>query len=218
MNLVLGMDASWGGLGWALGSDHGPLAAGHVSLSGRSWRWPALLHYLDHTIANEVADAQLLLGAGEAPVRLVIEEPPMIYTPSGPDRRGSQAAVGYGLGTLAGGLAMWWCARPGAPLGYPWFVNPSEWRKWMGIGGKGRIGRKRAAVDSARTRGWGKFLAGHAWDEKEGGAVADVAEALLLTVGAARNIAQAPTGPRQITISAPRPPKLPTTTTRKTRP
>ena len=222
MNLVLGMDAAWGGTGWCLGSDHGPLAAGHVALAGRSWRFPALVAFLTDTIANEVADGQLLRGPMDASVRLVIEMPPAVY--SGAERwakpgeakrpAGNQALTGYGLGTLSGAIQLWWVMQPG-PLGYPWLIEPRVWRKWMGVGGTGRLARKKAAVESCRGRGWGKYLDPHPFDPKDGGAQADVAEALLLTVGAARNIVEAPAGPRQAALPVPRR-AIPTPTPKKT--
>lgn len=201
MNLVLGMDAAWTGTGWCLASNHGPISAGHVALGARSWRWPALIAFLEGTILDQVADGQLLQAPSDPPIRLVIEMPPAVY--SGTERwtkpgavkkaAGNQALTGYGLGTLSGALQLWWCLQPG--LGYPWLVQPMVWRKWMGVGGTGRALRKAAAIEGCKIRGWGKHLEGHRHNAKDGGPMGDVAESMLLAVGAARNILDAPAGP-----------------------
>jgi len=201
VNLVLALDAAWGGTGWCLASNHAPIRTGHVALGARAWRWPALIAFLESTILDEVADAQLLQAPGDLPLRLVIEMPPAAY--SGTERwakpgavkkpAGNQALTGYGLGTLSGALQLWWCMQPG--LGYPWLVQPMVWRRWMGVGGTGRSARKAAAIESCQFRGWGRFLEGHRNNAKDGGAMGDVAESMLLAVGAARNILDAPVGP-----------------------
>lgn len=218
MNLILGMDAAWGGLGWCLASERGPLSAGHIDLSGREWRWPALAAFLDSTISQELGDAELLRPLGSPPVRLVVEQPPVVYSGASRSRRpgsgktaGNQSVVCYGLGTLAGALCMWWTCQGG--LGYPWLVKPDVWRGWMAIGGKGRAERKELAMESCQLRGWGGLLLPHHYDpKKEGGPRADVAEAILLSVGAARNIADAPAGPRVSRGKIPPVPIVPSTT------
>ena len=203
MTLILGNDLAWGGWGWCLATEAGPLSTGHVALGGRDWRWPAVLHHLDTVIASELTDAGLQRGRDDPPPRVVIEEPPMVY--SGADRRGgkgqragNQAATGYGLGQLAGAVQLWSCMRPG--LAYPWLVEPSAWRGWMGIGGKGRQERKERARAAVRLWGWGRHLEPFPWDPRPdagGGAQGDVAEAILLAVGAARNAHLAPKGPQR---------------------
>lgn len=205
MRITLGLDAAWGGLGWSLATDQGPLAVGHVKLSGSTWRWAALSAYLDDVIAPAISDGELMLAPADPPVRLIIEEPPMIY--SGADRRrkanpgeklgpaGNQTAVGYGLGRLAGALELWSVRRGG--LAYPWLVDPRTWRSWWRVGGKGRGERKRAAVDTVRANGWARHLTPHTWTGDDGGAQGDVAEAMLLAVGGARRDSEAPAGPNR---------------------
>lgn len=241
MNVVLGMDAAWGGLGWCLATEQGPVSAGHVVLRGAAYRWPALLRWLDTTIRPEITDGELLRGPADAPLRLVIEEPPVVYSgasrgpraPAGGDlldrmadaaqqargearAAGNQSATCYGLGRLAGALEFWWAANPA--LAYPWLVDPAHWRKWWKLGGRGRVERKQAAVDLVTTLRWGRLLGDHKWNSASGGPRADVAEAILLAVGAARNASEAPAGPMSILTNpppvrqqrAPRPKKPPT--------
>jgi hypothetical protein len=211
MRVTLAFDAAWGGTGWCLATEQGPVAVGHVKLSGRAWRWPALLAWLDAVIAPELVDGELLRGDADPPIRLVIEEPPAVY--SGAERwakakqghlpgakpppAGNQAATCFGLGRLAGALELWW-VKEHPEKGYPWLVEPREWRTWMKVGGTGRIARKRAAVDTVKLSGWGHHLVPFPWDpdpDKAGGALGDVAEAILLAVGASRNASLAPVGP-----------------------
>ena len=228
MNVVLAADAAWGGMGLALVTEQGPTDTAHVRLSGATWRWPALGRWLDGDVARIVADGELLRGAADPPLRLVVEKPPAVYSgverwnasrqghlPSAPaGKAGNQSATCYGLGRLAGALEWWWI-REHPDLGYPWLVEPREWRTWMKVGGTGRVARKRAAVQLCRLAGWGRFLDPFPWDdapEHAGGAMGDVAEAVLLGVGAARNATLAPPGPRR-----PRAAPTPTVPTRPTR-
>lgn len=205
MNVVLGMDAAWGGLGWCLATEQRPVAAGHVVLRGAAWRWPALLRWLDTTIRPEITDGELLRGPGDPPLRLVLEEPPVVYSGAsrGPAGKpaGNQTATAYGLGRLAGALEFWWAANP--ELAYPWLVDPGRWRKWWRLGGRGRVERKQAAVDMVETLRWGAYLGYHKWSSASGGARADVAEAILIAVGAARNASEAPAGPMEILTNPP---------------
>jgi hypothetical protein len=203
MRITVGLDAAWGGLGWSLATDQGPLAVGHVKLNGSTWRWQALSAYLDEVIAPTISDGELMLGADDPAVRLVIEEPPMVYSGAARAKKtapgeklgmaGNQAAVGYGLGRLAGALELWSFRRGG--LAYPWLVDPRTWRAWWRVGGKGRAERKQAAVGIVRASGWARHLEPHKWTGDDGGAQGDVAEAMLLAVGAARRHAEAPAGP-----------------------
>jgi len=200
-HLTLASDLSWGGWGWSAGTAAGPLAVGHVRPGAPTWRWPAVAAYLDGPFAAAVVDLQLRRGPEDPPVRIVIEEPPMVY--SGASRGGkagrpigNQSATAYGLGTLSGAVQLWTVQR--GDLGYPWLVDPRTWRGWMGVGGKGRLERKQRAVQFVRLNGWGRLLDPYPWDpdpEAAGGAQGDVAEAILLQVGAARHATEAPAGP-----------------------
>lgn len=192
-------DLSWRGWGWCAGSEVGPFAVGHVAPSDREWRWIALRDYLDGPFASSVVDLQLRRGLTDPPPRIVIEEPPGVYTGDGGRGRktGNQTKVGYGLGLIAGAVHLWSVQR-GDELAHPWLVEPMEWRGWWSIGGKGRLEKKRRAVELVRLMGWGKLLEPYPWDpdpEAAGGAQGDVAEAILLQVGSARHIAGAPAGP-----------------------
>ena len=202
MILTLGCDLAWGGFGWCAGSEVGPLAVGHVAPSGREWRWIALRDYLDGPFAAAVVDLQTRRGKVDPAPRIVVEEPPSVY--SGASRGGkggrpigNQAKTGYGLGLIAGAVHLWSVQR-GDELGYPWLVEPMEWRGWWSIGGKGRLEKKQRAVKLVRLMGWGALLDPYPWDpdpEAAGGAQGDVAEAICLQVGSARHIAGAPAGP-----------------------
>lgn len=207
MSLILGNDAAWGGWGWCLATSGGPVRVGHIKLGGRSWPMASLAAYL-RDMEDVLVEGQILQGADPRPLRVVIEEPPICY--SGGERRGvypeghpkagedipagNQAATGYGLGRIAGAIELWGC-RP--HLAYPWLIDPGAWRKWWKgrLRGKGRAAKKQAAVALVRSEGWGRFLAPWPWKGDDGGAVADVAEAILLAVGAARNDQDAPAGP-----------------------
>jgi len=209
VNLVHGNDLAWGGWGWCLATEQGPLSTGHVKLGGLAWRWPGVARYLDGPISHELAEAEMMRRAHDSRVRIVIEEPPACYSGAsrggakgGKPKAGNQAKTGYGLGTLAGAVALWSAQRP--ELAYPWFVEPTPWRAWWSLGGNGRLQRKIAARDLVRALGWGRFLDPFPWDpapEAAGGAQGDVADAILLSVGAARHADLAPRGPAQRTLA-----------------
>ena len=213
-------DLSWRGWGWCAGSEVGPFAVGHVAPDDREWRWIALRDYLDGPFAASVVDLQLRRGAHDPPVRIVIEEPPAVYSGASrggaPGRpTGNQTKIGYGLGTISGAVQLW-SAQRGDELGYPWLVEPMVWRSWWNIGGKGRMEKKRRAVELVRLMGWGKLLEPYPWDpdpEAAGGAQGDVAEAICLQVGSARHIAGAPAGPARavapLVDTSRRPPSVP---------
>lgn len=193
---VLAFDAAWGGMGWALCHSQGPMQTGWVKLRSKAWPMASLRDYLaglDHVIA----DAQMALPAGCPPLRIVIEEPPAIYSGAARGKTGqpvgNQALTGFGLGRIVGAIECWACR---SDLGYPWLVSPGEWRLWWKIGGKGRAEKKHAALALTRAQGWQPFTVEFPFDPEEGGARADVAEAILLGVGAASRLHEAPVGPR----------------------
>ncbi len=200
MLLTYGHDLAWGGWASCLAVAERPLSVQHVALGGLAWRWPGVLRHLEGPIAAELRDAETMRRETDPRIRMVIEEPPAVYSGAsrGPRHAGNQAKTGYGLGRLAGAVELWSEAR--GDLAYPWLVEPSEWRKWWRLGGKGRYERKLAARDLVRLMRWGHLLDPFEWPadpEEAGGAQGDVAEAILLAVGAARNPAGAPKGPAQ---------------------
>lgn len=186
--ITLGVDPAWGGLGWCLATARGPVSAGHVVLSGRTWRWSAtraFLAELDHTV-------------GDQPCRLVIERAPAVYRGAerGAGKAGNQASVGLGLGQISGAMLLWGCR---AGWAYPWEVETTEWRGWWNLRGcRDRAAYKAAAVWTARAAGWHRVDGVRAaWDALEGrDGQADLAEAMCIAVGGAANAASAPKGPK----------------------
>lgn len=206
MNTALGLDPSWKGLGWCAATDQGPVAAGHVSLD-RTWRWSAVDAWLRQVLGPEVADLGLLRGADDPPPFLAIEKPPPVYT-GGTNAdggvlnhvAGNQAYVGYGLGTLAGAIQLWWVQQ--GWLGYPWELEPREWRAWWSLNGgrgekRGRAEKKARAIRLVESMRWGRFLEPFPRDGEDHAPCGDVAEAILMAVGAARHARDAPSGPKR---------------------
>lgn len=206
MNCVVALDAAWGGMGYCVATEQGPVYSGHVTLSGFTWKLAALDRWLEDVLAPMAIEAELLRGPGDPKARLVIEQPPLVY--AGKDRgfgkkradgepaqrgmAGNQSAICFGMGRLAGAIELWWYRRG---LGYPWLVPPGAWRTWAKVGGKGRNDRKRRAVEKVVLLGWGEHLRPHRWKDDGGGPRGDVAEAILLGVGAAQHAKEAPEGP-----------------------
>lgn len=191
-SVTLAHDSSWSGWGWCLATDRGPVAAGHVPrLGDRAWRWAGLVDELER-LDQELTEAQALLGPADPLPRVVVERAPPVYR-----GRGNQAATGQGIGQLGGAILLWG-TRPGR-LAYPWELEPGDWRPWWldrrARRPKGREAWKRWACDTVKVLGWGHHLAPWPWSGDDGGPRADVAEAILLGVGAARNHRQGPKGP-----------------------
>ena len=204
--VILGNDAAWGGWAWCLGTVDGPLAVGHLRLAGRTWRWSALVDVLEGRVPvhrpGQVwpphRDGQtwpmLLDELGIAHGRVLVEHAPAVYSGRGRGRPGNQAATGFGLGLLAGPVLTSGCRTQ---LAYPWEVEPMEWRRWWGITGTGgRAPAKARAIAIVRASTWGPFLSPFDDRGEDFGACGDVAEAILMTVGAARHVVDAPAGPR----------------------
>jgi len=210
---VLSVDPSWSGLGWAVCTAAGPLACGAASVSGR-WRWERLRAWLDELDA-ELVEHALSLQPADPPLRLVLEQIPWVYSGAkcpkckgGPHRSsctacrgsgrrgGNQAATAYGSGLVSGGLLLH-CTGP--QWGYPWEVQVRVWRGWWGIRGK----REACKLQAIRTVTglWPTALAGFSETDRRRaeGKAAGAAEAILLGVGAARHIQDAPTGPKRKT-------------------
>lgn len=181
MPIVLANDASWEGWGIALCTENGPLVVRHAAHVGRTaWRYDTLRTTLEGLEG---------LVEGDRP-RIVVETAQAVY------RRGNQAATAQGLGQLSGALLLWG-TRPGV-LPYPWGVTPETWRAWWTPTRAAKRARWKAwAVRTVQALGWGSHLDPYPWEGEDGGACADVAEAILLGVGAARHDGDAPAGPRR---------------------
>lgn len=196
MPIVIGMDAAWSGLGWAVCTLSGPFEVGHIKLSQKTWRMAILIEQLQY-IEHVIAELEIRAHPDDNPPRVVIERAPKVYS------RGNQASIGFGLGEIAGAIEVWAC-RP--PWDYPWMPTPDEWRKWWWHSRKrqGRTALKRMAVGEVQRNLWSKCLEPfplHVEPNDFEGPGVDVAEAILLGMGAARRIAsplvqgEAPAGP-----------------------
>ena len=198
---TIGIDGAWGGLGWAVGTESGPVYAGHFTAGSKTWRQVALRSGLEE-IEHAVADVETLLGEHDLGPRVVVERPPWQYS-----RSGSQVKTAYGLGTVVGGV-LFWGTREG--WAYPWEVPPSTtttpggrevvgWRSHWRITIKGRDPKKIAAVRLVQANGWGRFFGAldTTWPGKDKPWPAgDLAEAILIQVFGARRADLAPRGPR----------------------
>lgn len=213
MNSAVGIDPSWSGLGWCAATNLGPVACGHVNLD-RTWRWAAVEAFHREVLAHEVADLGLMRNATDPPPFLIIERPPPVYNQGKADAAGklsnhivgNQAHVGYGLGLLAGAFQLWWVQR--GWLGYPWEVEPRDWRTWWKIGGRGRGEKKLRAIRLVESMGWGRHLAPFPRDGEDYAPCGDVAESILIAVGGAQHARDAPAGPRRaVTFLPPANPK-----------
>lgn len=185
--VIIGCDATFGGWGWAICTSGGPVQVGHVKLNTRSHRWQAVTEFLHGEFEEVIASARLLCRPGDPPPRVVTEIPAKVNTGSF-----SATITAFGVGSCTGALCLH-AARPS--LSYPWERRPSEWRKPWGIKGRGRLGKKEGAVKVCRMHGWMHHLEPFPWHAKDGGPQADVAEAILIGVGAARASHLAPRGP-----------------------
>ena len=192
----IGIDAAWGGMGLCLATQHGPVEMCHVALSGRTYRYNALLEWADANVERLMLRAETRRGKNDPPCVLAIEEAPMVYsTKNRGGGKGNQAQVCYSLGTLAGSLAMYWIEarrRAELPPVAPWFVPVRNWRFWWRITGVGRPALKASAILCVQQQGWERHLAGLVHDQEDGGPMGDAAEGILLAVGAARHAEKAP--------------------------
>lgn len=193
---AIGIDAAWGGMGLCLATQHGPVEVCHVALKGRTYRYHALLEWADANVERMMQRAELRSDDGDPPCILAIEEAPMVYsTKSRGGGKGNQAQICYSLGTLAGALSMYWIeARRRAEVApvAPWLVPVGEWRSWWRIKGGGRGSLKAAAITCVHQQGWERHLAGLVYDQEDGGPMGDVAEGILVAVGAARHADKVP--------------------------
>lgn len=180
MAVVLAADAAWGGLGWCLATEGGPLTAGHIVLKARARRVEALQGYLDALWLPLLEEQR---KAGSEP-RIVIEAMPEVY------RRGNQANVGYGLGRITGSIEMWAVIRGFAE---PELMGVREWRSYWSIVGP-REAAKARAIRLVEGLRWGAFLRRPNGAPLNDDARGDVAEAILLGMAAARKEAGARRG------------------------
>jgi hypothetical protein len=196
MPLIVGIDGGWKGTGWAIANQAGPIEAGWIELD-RSWR-KALLRDFLAALLSRAEHHQAQIPQPAPPPRLVVEKPPMVYS-----GRGNQAATGFGIGDLVGACELAGI-RPG--WAYPWTVpvgptpapdnakKRQAWRQWWGIAAKGRGSFKQHAYLYVRAT-WPSAIAPFNREPLDGPR-GDVAEAILLAVGAAKHSADAPKGPR----------------------
>lgn len=211
MNLTVGFDASWGGTGWCIATQDGPKEAGFIRTQG-DYRMLKMVEFL-HQLDLKIAGYQVQLSPASPPPVCVIERLPWAYS-----RMGSQVRTVYGISGCAHVIAGHY-ARP--DWGYPWLIPPRGdkkkptkknpippptepgWRQWWGITGKGRHAKKRSAIRTVRRLHWGYLLdalplkGGQDVDVNGDGPRGDVAEGILIAVGAAKHRAQAPKMPRK---------------------
>lgn len=203
--LTLGMDASWGGWGWCLADQDGPLQVGHLALGPPRRRAkkternpdPPLLSthrlqrfklYLHRHLDMVLADAQLMRAPTDPLVRVVVEVPPLGY-------KAGQASAYVGVGRIVGAIELWGCRRS---LATPWVQEPGDWRAWWNIApsrrGRGSVEMKADAIDMVGRLYGARWLEGFR-RTKKGGPCGDVAEAVLLSVGSSRYPGGAPETP-----------------------
>ena len=201
-NLVLGVDPSWGGLGWCLTLDGRPLVAGHERLS-KPWREVKLAKLLT-TWDRLIADAVVVHLVDEDPrPRVVVEQAPTRHKRrlSSGSRVKNAGPIAFGLGTVTGAVMQWATRETWL---YPWLVpvgssNAFGWRHWWGYGARGAVHPEAfkahavALVIGDRSR----RAALDGFDHRDHmGAAGDVAEATLIAVGGARHNDEGPVGPR----------------------
>jgi len=194
--IVLAFDAAWGGLGVCLCTANAPIYCAHHALKGRAWRMAALIPVL-RDLELRIADLHVHAHPSDPAPRVLIEKAPQVYA-----GRGNQAATAYSLGHLAGALELWAC-RP--TWSYPWAVPSDVWRSWWWKRKpRGRKKCKIAAYNQVHGSPWRKWIDGlrvHDQPRDYEGPAVDVAEAILIGMGAARRLAsplttgEAPAGP-----------------------
>ncbi len=183
---TLAFDPAWGGTGWCVATEAGPLLVGHELLRGE-WRLQRLDAFLSRLETMVPADC--------APC---IERPPPVYT--GATRvggAGNQSEFGFGMGCLVGPLAMWAFRRFAVGLGrYPFMVEVDQWRGWWQIGRGKRPVLKQRAISRVQVMGWGRHLEPWFHHQEPDSPLGDVAEAILQAVGYARHPECVPRGPK----------------------
>ncbi len=148
-DLCLGLDASWAGIGWTIGDEAGPLAAGHVAIGARVRRFDVLRDELLGTLEDALDVWRPTLPPGRRPF-VAVERPPQSHPTGG--RR-----TVYPIGLLVGGVLLW-ATDPRLDLGYPWEIPTADetsragnttrigWRPWFGLQ---KVRKARADVSKA---------------------------------------------------------------------
>lgn len=201
--LVVGMDAAWGGIGWSICTPDGPLEAGHYRPTA-TWREAQLTVWL-REVLEPIVQSHASTGRF-LPPRLVIERLPWHYS----GRRGPRGRAidptrtVYGIATCQAHCVSW-ALRP--EWGAPWRVPPRAqkatdlpgWRQWWGIPAGASRGRlKQHAIRLVHGKRWGGLLLGLEPIDADGdGPQGDTAEGILIGMGGALHIADAPKGPRR---------------------
>lgn len=196
--VVIGIDGSWRSAGWTIATPAGPLAAGHWAPG--TYRERDLVRLLDR-LSDQAEQVDVPPGRRF----VVVERPPLVYS-----GRDNQAATAYGIGLFVGAVQAWTLLAAG--YHYPWTPSTREWREWWWPGTGRQAKRslaKRAAFETA-TASWPGLLDGwspHTAEKQWEGPGVDVAEAVLLGVGAARIAARGETSAKPSDRSLP--PRLP---------
>tara|TARA_R110002110_G_scaffold30588_23_gene108233 strand:- start:101 stop:778 length:678 start_codon:yes stop_codon:yes gene_type:complete len=218
-HLTLGNDAAWGGWGQCLAdAARGPLWVGWQKLGGRTWRWTVLREALAEL--DQLSQLRSIRVVVEKPP--AVYKGAGRHGQHG-KRAGNQAVVGYGMGQLIGPILAWGEGHhvldesmqphnPESPTRwpYPWEVEVSEWRGWWNLRGirGGREAYKLAALIQVERLGWAEeHLTQYGWAPglgmaaqrklvADGQPCGDVAEAILIAVGAAMRPELGPKGPR----------------------
>lgn len=179
--VVIGLDGAWGGTGWAVCTEEGPWEWGWALPEG-AWKWTRLESMI-RELSRLASGVQIATDA-EA-IRIVVERTPLHH--GGVGGKGDPRIVVRAISELVGGSAR---GIPG--FAYPWILEPKEWRAWWGLRGARHV-LKYHAIQTVGAL-WPDVRAGlDALEDQD--RAGDVAEAILIGVGAARHASGAPAGP-----------------------
>jgi len=189
MPVVIGHDPSWGGYGYCLATRRGPVSVGWVSLKGQKDRLAAFLDFERDTLGPLRAEADLLVaidgGEGDEQPFEIAEDVLRKHAPKYQGKGGNQAATGFALGEISA-LIRRGAYRPGWLA--PWLVPIPTWRAWHRLKGA-RLNVKVGAIQTVKYLGYGDLLEpypDHLHRKRpDTGPKGDVAEAILIAVGAA---------------------------------
>lgn len=210
---VLAMDASWKTIGVALCTAKGPVWTAYfrppAEPAGKSTR----AAFIDGPFMEQITlmlATRPVAPASRADVIVGIETAPAVYA-----GRGNQAATAGGLGRLRGMLEIEARRISDHPV---WLIPTVDevvkhgkdhgqvarhgWRTWWGYGrAASREALKRHAINVVVGNKWGTHLLDTDRTDLEGPA-GDLAEAILMGVGAARHVEQRPSEPARRRTSA----------------
>lgn len=151
--LILGIDGAKGGCGWTLlrlvRTRITPLDLGRFTPSG-TYKGPQGDQLSSFELRLLVALQQLAAVVqsyreDDEEVLVVIEEPPPTASSDAhAGRKKKQAQIGLGIGAVIGGTCIWALALRSVGFVYPWRVPVGEWRRAMGVGGRGMGGTWKA--------------------------------------------------------------------------